>query len=76
MTALNDGRDKDPEGDAADVGQLKTPTCAYCGGPLDTDGLCVDKWCPNSGDDLDEEDLDELDDEYPQGLLGEGDDDA
>jgi hypothetical protein len=69
MSALNDGRDKDPEEDTADAGELKTPTCAYCGGPLDADGLCVNQWCPDNPDALEDEDFEE-------GLLGEDDEDA
>lgn len=64
-------REPDKEDDTADLASLDSvgEKCSFCGSMLDSEGVCPDKWCPGSEDELDEEDFEE-------GLLGEGDDDA
>lgn len=67
-------KEPDPEGDKGDDASLEDvgETCTFCGGSLDMDGDCADPACPGSYHPED----DDTDPDYPEGALGEEDEDA
>lgn len=77
MTALNDGRDKDPDTPAEDLASLEDvdETCSHCGQPLGGIEGCSTPGCEGNPD-TDVDDDEEWENPFEEGLLGEGDKDA